>query len=496
MFDTRTFVRADAVPADTVRRSPTPLTERREQARRRLARAVRRAALARPAQAARLPATAAYGRFTDLTAVDDAAGSLGAEPHAWHRMHLAALAPEGLESELAHLVAVCDRACALYAVRRLGEGLRLSGAQDGLARVRYWLAALSPPARSGQAVRRLRQALPLAAQQGDRERSARILGQLGRLYVSLGGLAEAYTRLRAALDLAAGIDLDPVLHAAMHINFGNVLVHMGHAGRAGPSYQRGLDLALEGRREPVAMLARDCMRYMEEQRGNFAQAYLHGSAVLAWQRQVAAPPVVRRCLVNLARIAHELNPTGDDALSLLAEAEGLDGPPIDLAIQRLCEAVARIAHGEEERAVALIDAVEADLVHLSGAAANTAAFHVAYLRADLLLSRREVSGAYEWYRAAGRILAAYPGRNTDIPPHLRGALVAGMTAAAQAVGRTEEAAGLAAELARAYAPDPLPQTGTREVMREELARTGAEPPDTGAVVFLSARAAPRPRGRR
>ena len=497
MIDDSTFVQIRAVPAGVGAHRQTFLVERREEARRAFARAVRKAARARPEAARALPATAAYGRFVSLAAAGSAATTLDVDMHAWHRMHLATLPPEGLERDLAHLVAAGDRGCALAAVRHLGVALRLSGATDALARARYWLAVLAPPARPTPAQRRLRQALRVAVAQGDRERAARILGQLGRLYALVGRFPQAYTRLTASLDLAEELDLDPVLHAAICINLGNVLVSTGHSDRAEAPYQRGLDLALEGGAEAVAMLARDGLRYMEEQRGNLAQAYLYGSAVLTWRRRGGPPHRVRQALVNLARIAHELDPTGADALSLLAEADALEGTAVDQVALQLCEAAARIAHGDEERAVALIGAVQDGLDSLAGSLANQAAFHVAYMRADLLLTRGEVSGAYEWYRAAAQILASYPGRNTDIPPHLRRALVAGMTAAAQAVGRTEEAAVLAAEMARAGRPDLLPAAGTADVVREELALVGDAADVGGSVVFLSAGAARRrPHGRR
>jgi tetratricopeptide (TPR) repeat protein len=496
VYGTPTFGRHSPTPASVGNLRHSFLVERREAARRRLARAVRRALKARPEAAKRLPATAAYGRFADLAAAGAAAEALHVDAHSWHRVHLQTLPPEGLERELAHLVASGDRVCAIHSVRQLATGLRLSGAADGMARVRYWLAVLAPPGRPGPALRRLRQALPVAISQGDRERSARILGQLGRLYAAVGRFREAYSRLRAALDLAEDLGLDPVLHAAMYINLGNVLVSMGHSDRAETPYQRSLDLAVEGGAEPVAMLAREGLRYMEEQRGNLAQAYLYGSAVLAWRRRVGPPSRVRWALVNLARIAHELHPAGRDALALLAEADGFEGTAMDQVAHQLCEAAARIAHHEEARAVALIDAVEDSLRNLAGAASNQAAFHVAYMRAELLLSRGEVSGAYEWYRAAAHILASYPGRNTDIPPYLRSALVAGMTAAAQAVGRTEEAAVLAAEMARAGRPEPLPADSTVDVVREELTLTGAGSAESGVVIFLSQGAARRSRRRR
>lgn len=491
LFDERTFVHAAADPARLSAGVATAPTERRDSARRRLARAVRSAARVRPGGLGGLPAAAAYGRFPDLAAVDAAAGALGADPHAWHRLHLATLPPEGLERDLARLVVTGDRACAVAGVRLLAQSLSLSGAGDRLARVRYWLAVLSAPARTAAAVRRLRQALPPAVRHGDRERVSRILGQLGRLYAIRGLYPEAYARLRAGLDLAAGLGLEPTIHAAMHINLGNVLGRMGHADRAERAYQQGLDLALQGGQEGVAMLARDGLRLAEEQRGNFAQAYLCGSAVLAWQRRVGPPEKVRRRLVTLARIAHEMNPAGGDALALLAEAEGVDASAPEIARHQLTEAGVRAAHGEQARAVALIDAVDKAIPALPPADANTAAFHIAYLRAELLLQNGAVAGAYEWYRAAARALAAVPNRGSDILPHLRSALLASMAAAAQAVGRTEEAVALAADMARAYEPEPLPTAGTRDVIREELALVGEEPPSAGAVVFLSAGAARR-----
>lgn len=408
-------------------------------------------------------------------------------------MHLATLLPEGVENALAGLVAQGDRACALFAVRVAGRDLRLSGA-DALARMRYWLAVLSPPERSGTALRRLRAALPTAVRQGDRERTARILGQLGRLYAVRGDFDPAYTRLCAAVDLCQDVDLEPVLQAAMQINLGNVLVSLGHVAHAEAPYRRALDLALAGSAEAVAMLAREGLRYMLEQRGDLAEAYLEGSAVLAWRRRVGPETRVRAALVHLARLAHELDPTGSDALALLSEAESLAGPPQSDSVLWLGQATAYIAHGDEERAIERIRRAEALIPALPGASANLTAFHVAYLRADLLLGRGEVPGAYEHYRAAARILAAYPGHNTDIPPYLRAALVAGMTAAAEASGRTDEAVALADALARAWQPAPLPQDRTAEVVRAELDLAGASRAETGTVVFLSRAGTPRRRG--
>ena len=445
----------------------------------------------RSARDADLPAAAQYGRFVDIAAVGAAAQALGAPPCAWHRLYLATLAPEAVEEALATLVAAGDRPCAAAGIRHLASDLRHSGAQEPLARARYWLAVLAPPQRPEPALRRLRQALSVSVRQGDRERTARVFGQMGRLYAAAGHMPEAYSRLLAALDLGADAGLERAIHAAMHINAANVLVSMGHATRAADHYQSGLELAEAAGQETVATLAREGLRYLEEQRGDLARAYLYGSAVLAHWRRVGPPHRIRHALVNLARISMELDPQAADSLNLLAEAADLEGSVMDEAVHRLCEAGARIRRHEEDRAVALIDSAQALLDQLAGMAANTAAFHVAYLRADLLLARGEVSGAYEWYRAAAQILSSFPVRNTDISPHLRQELVHGMTAAAQAVGRTEEAVDLAQAMGRADAPDPLPELQTRDVVRAELERVGEVAASAAPVIFLPARAGTR-----
>lgn len=438
-----------------------------------------------------LPSSWRFGRFPDLRTVDGAARALGAEPCVWHRLWIESLAPEGVERELADLVSLGDRACALYAVRVLHRALRQSGAgADSEARARYWLGVLTPPNRAPAATRRLRQALSPALAHGERDRVARILGQLGRVCLNQGALTDAYTRLGAAIELGEGAGgLGSTILAATCVNYGLALVMLGHPASAVHVLEKALNLALETRREDIALAARDVLRYAEEDRGNLAQGYLHASTVLTGRRRSAPPALVHRALVNLVRIAIGLDPAGDNALQLLDEARQFAGEPVYVAIALLCEADVHTSHGDVAKAVACLDRVEADLEGLEPSRRSTIAFHLAYMRADLLLALGQVAGAYEWYRVAAGILRAAPRPNIDIPAHLRSSLLAGLAAASQAVGRTDEAAALADQMERAWAPTPLPPFTPTAVARAEVAALGPSPgaDDGGNVVFLPRR---------
>lgn len=437
---------------------------------------MRRAAARTSGLGAGEPAAHAFGRFRDLAEVDESARRLGADLCAWHRLYLAAQAPEGVERALLHLVATGDRGCALRAVHLLARGLRECGAHAPLARARYWLGALAAPGPgSERALRRLRQALAAAVAHGEGERAARVLGQIGRHLLVLGRTAEAYSRLEAALALAGAEGrqddtvLPPVVRAGLWANLGLSLARLGHLERAGAAYRRAFDLAQAAGREDAAMHARDGLRFVAEQRGHLEEAFLHAQAVLAWRRRVGPPVMTQRALVTLARIAHDLDPPGDAALALLDEAAALPADAGDRAARLMCQALVHADREEDAASRAALALAEAELARMAEPVRSTAAFHLAYLHAHLLWARGEVAGAYEWYRQAAAVLAAEGVRRLDVPAHQRAGLMADMAAAAQGVGRTEEAARMAVEMERAWRPEPLPDASPAAVVRGELA---------------------------
>jgi len=459
---------------------PAAAVRARDVSRRALARSVRQALRARPDAASQLPAAAAYGRFPDIASLDRAARLLGQDPCAWHPVYLASLPPEALEAALPALLGDGERACAVRAVRSLGRALRLSGAADTRQRATYWLAVLDRRPGRPRQLRRLRQVIGAAAQQGDRARIARALAQLGRVYAMTGRMHDAFTRLTASIELGDGADAMPpsVLASALN-NLGLVLVLTGNAERSYEAYARSREVCVRAGLEELGVVARDGLRYVEEQRGNLAQSYLHASAVLSWRRRAESPARVHRGLVTLARLAADLEPGSDNALELLAEASQLPGDPMPVLSARLCEADVRISRGETEAAVRITDEVGAELSDQPGAPGfETIRFHLYYSRAELLARTGNVSGAYEWYRAAVDLLREPNRRNPDVAPWLRRNLMASLTEAALQVGRSEEAAALVSAAERAAQPDPLPDVHVASVVRDEIefARPAGELP--------------------